>query len=187
MKKKKMDYFAALYNVAKVINATLELEQVLSEMVRCITETMGVKASSLRLLDPRKKKLLLAATFGLSSGYIRKGPVLVGKSGLDRKALKGKSYWIMDAQTDKNFQYGDRAKDEGIRSVLVVPLGIGKKIIGVLRVYTDKIHKFSDQDIQFLEAAASLSTLAIENARLHQNLRTECDLISAYKYRLDDN
>ncbi|MBI4768740.1 MAG: GAF domain-containing protein [Deltaproteobacteria bacterium] len=187
MKKKKLDYFSALYNVAKVINATLELPQVLSEIVRCITETMGVKASSLRLLDPRKKKLLLAATYGLSNEYIRKGPVLVEKSGLDRKALKGKSSWIMDAQTDKNFQYGGRAKEEGIRSVLVVPLGIGKKIIGVMRVYTEKVHEFSDKDIQFLEAVASLSTLAIENARLHQNLRTECDLLSAYKFRLDDN
>jgi len=47
--KKKLDYFEALYNVAKVINATLELPQVLSEIVRCLTETMGVKASSLRL------------------------------------------------------------------------------------------------------------------------------------------
>jgi GAF domain-containing protein len=70
---------------------------------------------------------------------------------------------------------------------LVVPLGIGKKYIGVMRVYTEKVHEFSDQDIQFLEAVASLSTLAIENARLHQNLRTECDLLSAHKYRLDDN
>ncbi|MGA3086595.1 MAG: GAF domain-containing protein [Thermodesulfobacteriota bacterium] len=187
MKKKKLDYFEALYNVAKVINATLELPQVLSEIVRCITETMGVKASSLRLLDPRKKKLLMAATHGLTAGYIRKGPVLVEKSGLDRKALKGKSIWIKDAQTDKNFQYGGRAKEEGIRSVLVVPLGIGKKVIGVMRVYTEKVHEFSDKDIQFLEAVASLSTLAIENARLHQHLRTECDLLSAYKYRLDDN
>jgi transcriptional regulator with GAF, ATPase, and Fis domain len=187
MKKKRLDYFEALYNVAKVINATLELPQVLSEVVHCITETMGVKASSLRLLDPRKKKLLMAATHGLTSGYIRKGPVLVEKSGLDRQALKGKSIWIKDAQTDKNFQYGGRAQEEGIRSVLVVPLGIGKKVIGVLRVYTEKVHEFSDKDIRFLEAVASLSTIAIENARLHQHLRTECDLLSAYKYRLDDN
>lgn len=187
MKGKKMDYFAALYNVARVINASLELPQVLSEIVRCVTENMGVKASSLRLLDPRKKKLLLTATHGLTTGYLRKGPVLVEKSGLDRKALKGQSTWIRDAQTDKNFQYGERAKEEGIKSVLVVPLGIGQKIIGVLRVYTDKVHEFSDKDIKFLEAVASLSTLAIENARLHQNLRTDCDLLTAYKFRLDDN
>jgi signal transduction protein with GAF and PtsI domain len=187
MKGKKMDYFTALYNVAKVINASLELPQVLEEIVRCVTEHMRVKASSLRLLDPRKKKLLLAATHGLTTGYLRKGPVLVAKSGLDQKALKGQSIWIEDAQTDKNFQYGDRAKEEGIKSVLVVPLGVGKKIIGVLRVYTEKTQEFSANDIQFLEAVASLSAIAIENARLHQNLKTDCNLLTAYKFRLDDN
>jgi signal transduction protein with GAF and PtsI domain len=187
MKGKKIDYFSALYNVAKVINASLELPKVLSEIVRCVTDTMGVKASSLRLLDHRKKKLLLAATYGLTSGYIRKGPVVVAKSGLDRKALKGQSIWIEDAQTDTNFQYGERAREEGIKSVLVVPLGIGNQIIGVLRVYTGKIHLFKEKDVQFLEAVASLSAIAIENARLHQNIKTDCDLLTAYKFRLDDN
>jgi GAF domain-containing protein len=38
-----------------------------------------------------------------------------------------------------------------------------------------------------LEALANLSALAIENARLHQNLKTECSLLSEYKFRLDDN
>ena len=109
MKKKKLDYFSALYNVAKVINATLELPQVLSEIVRCLTETMGVKASSLRLLDPRKKKLLLAATHGLSDQYIRKGPVLVEKSGLDRKALKGKtSYKLLSEYKELSKQFWGR-------------------------------------------------------------------------------
>jgi signal transduction protein with GAF and PtsI domain len=187
MKEKKMDYFAALYDVAKVINASLDPSEVLAEIVRCVTENMGVKASSLRLLDSRKKKLLLAANYGLTSGYVRKGPVLVEKSGIDRKALKGETIWIKDAQTDPNFQYRDRAKEEGIKSVLAVPLGIGKNMIGVLRVYTDKAHEFSDKDMQFLEAVASLSAIAIENARLHQNLKTEYALLNAVGFRLDDN
>ena len=69
----------------------------------------------------------------------------------------------------------------------MVPLGVGKKVIGVLRVYTEKTREFSGQEIQFLEAVANLSALAIENARLHQNLKTECSLLSEYKFRLDDN
>ena len=184
---KKMDFFTALYNVARVVNASLDLSQVLEEIVRVVTETMGVKASSLRLLDARKKKLLLAANYGLTAGYVRKGPVLVEKSGLDRKALKGQTILIKDAQTDKNFQYGERARQEGFKSVLVAPLVVGKKIIGVMRVYTARTREFTQMEIQFLEAAANLSAIAIENARLHQNLRMECDLLTAHKYRLDDN
>jgi len=187
MATKKMDYFTALYDVAKVINASLELPEVLDKVVRQVTESLNVKASSLRLLDPKRKRLIMAAAYGLTTGYVRKGPVLVEKSGLDRKALKGETIWISDAQSDKNFQYGQRAKEEGIKSVLVVPLGVGKKVIGVLRVYTEKTREFSGQEIQFLEAVANLSALAIENARLHQNVKMECSLLSEYKFRLDDN
>jgi signal transduction protein with GAF and PtsI domain len=187
MPAKKIDFFTALYTVARVVNASLDLSQVLEKIVRVVTETMGVKASSLRLLDARRKKLLLAANYGLTAGYVRKGPVLVEKSGLDRKALKGQTILIKDAQTDKNFQYGERAREEGIKSVLVAPLAVGKKIIGVMRVYTGKAREFKQKEIQFLEAAANLSAIAIENARLHQDLKTECDLLAAHKYRLDDN
>ena len=77
MATKKMDYFSALYEVAKVINASLELPEVLDKVVRQVTESLNVKASSLRLLDPKRKRLIMAAAYGLTTGYVRKGPVLV--------------------------------------------------------------------------------------------------------------
>jgi len=38
-----------------------------------------------------------------------------------------------------------------------------------------------------MEAAANLSAIALENARMHQHLRQERDLMAELKYRLDDN
>jgi signal transduction protein with GAF and PtsI domain len=187
MKGKEMDYFTALYEVAKVINASLETSRVLNEIVTCVTKAMTVKASSLRLLDAREKKLVMGASRGLSEMYVQKGPILVEESGLDKKALRGKTIYLKDAQTDKNFQYTEKAKAEGIKSVLVVPLMIEKKAIGVLRVYTDKIREFHEKEIHFLEAAANLSAIAIDNARMHQMLQMRCDLMAAHKYRIDDN
>jgi GAF domain-containing protein len=112
---------------------------------------------------------------------------LVEESGLDQKALKGKSVWLKDVQTSKYFQYGARAKVEGIKSVLVVPLLLEKNAIGVLRVYADKIREFKDREIKFLEAVANLSAIALDNARMHKTLQTSCDLMTAHKYRIDDN
>jgi signal transduction protein with GAF and PtsI domain len=187
MNVQEMDYFVALYDVAKVINASLEPSEVLQEVVGCVRETMRVKACSLRLLDSREKKLVMGAACGLSADYLHKGPILVAESGLDRKALKGKTAYLKDAQTDRNFQYGAKAAAEGIRSVLVVPLLLEKKAVGILRVYTDKIREFSDREIRFLEAVANLSAIALDNARLHKTLQTRCDLMTAHKYRIDDN
>ena len=181
------EYFTAFYDLAKVINASLEPERVFSEITRCVAEAMGVKACSLRLLDSRREKLLWAAAYGLSEGYIRKGAVVVKESGLDRKALLGSSVYLGNAQTDADFQYKDQARAEGIKSVLVVPLMLEDRAIGVMRVYTGKVRKFNQQEVKFLESAANLSAIAIENTRLHQRLRTDFDLALEHLHRLDDN
>lgn len=184
---KQRDYFTALYDVARVINASLEPAKVLEKIVQCVIKAVGVKASSIRLLDSRNKTLVLGAAAGLSKRYIGKGPILVEESGLDRKVLKGKTVWIKDAQTDRAFQYGAMAKREGIKSVLVVPLMLEKKVIGVLRVYSDKVRKFDAGELKFLKAVANLSAIALDNARMHETLQMRCDLMTAHKYRIDDN
>jgi len=184
---KNKDYFTALYDVAKVINSSLKPSKVLEEIVSCVTQAMKVKASSIRILESRGKKLIMGGCCGLSTGYIRKGPVVVAESGLDKKALKGETIWLRNAQTDDDFQYSDRAKAEGITSVLVVPLVAEDKATGVLRVYTEEEREFDQDETKFLEAVANLSAIALENARLHQALRRDYDLLVEHKYRLDDN
>jgi len=187
MKKIKKDYFTALYEVARVVNASLKPSQVLEEIVSCVAETMNVKASSLRFLDSRRKNLLMGASRGLSEGYIRKGPVVVEESGLDQKALEGKTIWLQNAQTDENFQYNEKAITEGIKSLLVVTLMVEKKAVGVLRVYSEEERTFEEDEIKFMEAVANLSAIALENARLHQALRQDYDLLIAHQDRIDDN
>jgi GAF domain-containing protein len=187
MNKQKMDYFNALYEVARAINASLDPGRVLEKIVQSVVKAVGVKAGSIRLLDARKKQLFLGAANGLSKNYIRKGPILLEESGLDRKVLRGKAIWIEDVQTDRDFQYGEKAKAEGIKSVLVVPLMLGKKAIGVLRVYSDSVRRFDENELKFLQAAANLSAIALDNARMHETLQTGYDLLVANKYRVDDN
>lgn len=182
-----MDFFTALYNIARVVNASLDTSVILDEITRCVANTMGVKASSIRILDAKKKRLLMGAEYGLSESYIRKGPVLLKESGLDQKAMAGETIWLENAQTDDSFQYKEMARTEGIKSVLVVPLRVGKKTIGVLRVYSEEVRKFTAEEVRFLEAVANLSAIALDNARLYQALKTNYDLLAASKYRIDDN
>jgi GAF domain-containing protein len=62
-----------------------------------------------------------------------------------------------------------------------------ERAIGVLRVYTAEERKFDEDEIKFMEAVANLSAIALENAKLHQALRKDYDLLIAHEYRLDDN
>lgn len=187
VKDKETNYFKSLYDVVRVIHSSLDVKIVLEEIVKSVVKALDVKASSIRLLDSRKRSLIMGASCGLSKGYLKKGQVLVKQSGLDQKVLKGQLIYIKDVQTDPDFQYGAVAKTEGIKSVIVAPMATGQKVIGMLRVYTGRVREFSKQEIQFLEAVANLSALALDNARLHQVLQTDYDLLVAHKYRLDDN
>ncbi|KMY68777.1 diguanylate phosphodiesterase [Desulfocarbo indianensis] len=187
MAAKKKDYFASLYKVAKLINSSLEPEEVLDGIVRGVAEGMGVKACALRLLDAKHDELRMGAYWGLSKGYLRKGKVTLSGSRLDKRALSGEAVYLEDVRSDPNFQYGERAKTEGIVSALVVPLQVNGRAIGVLRVYTARKRDFGKEDIAFLEASANLSAIALDKARLHKALKTDYDLLVADRDRIDDN
>ncbi|HZR38628.1 MAG TPA: GAF domain-containing protein [Ktedonobacteraceae bacterium] len=166
------DYYKALYQAALTISSSLELDQVLQSVVMSITEAMQVKACGLRLLNPNTGQLELSAVYGLSGGYLSKGPVDVVHSPIDSEALCGSPVYIADVRTDQRFQYQEAAKQEGIVSVLCVPLEVRGQAIGVMRVYTDHATTFKEDDVQFLSVLASLAALAIENARLFESLRS---------------
>lgn len=177
-------YYKTLYEVARVINSSLEPADVLAKIAEQVTLAMNAKGCNIRLLDKRKRFLLAGASFGLSKGYLRKGNVEVEKSGIDKEALQGNVVYINNACNDSRFQYPDRARDEGFTSMIVVPLRVEHKIIGVLRVYSADIREFSQDEIDFLTAVANIAGIAIENARLHQALKMEYDLLTAYNYQV---
>jgi signal transduction protein with GAF and PtsI domain len=181
------DFFGALYEALEKIVGSLDHDQVMKNVVESTARAVGSKACSLRLLDHRRKKLLFGYSTGLSEGYIRKGPVLIEESALDREVLGGKTVYIENAQTDKRFQYPEKAKQEGIFSVLVAPLIAGKQTVGVIRIYSGEVRRFDEEEMRFLEAMARLSGLALENARLHQALRGDFETLVADRYRIDEN
>jgi GAF domain-containing protein len=156
-----------LNEVAEKINMSLQPKEVAGLIVEHTAKALGVKACSLGLLDEKGKILALAAASGLGS-YLRKGSVEVEKSLLDKEALKGKVAFIENAQTDFRWPFPEEAKQEGIFSVMVAPLVVKKRRVGVIRIYSDKPHKFSASEQQFLKAIARHASIALENARLYE-------------------
>ncbi len=167
-------FFEALYRIARTVNSSLDIMQILSVVVNHTTEALGVKACSLRLLGPDRRHLFIGAAHGLSASYRAKGPVDLEHSQVDQLALAHRQpIIILDAQNDPRFQYGDQAREEGIVSVVAVPLFVQDQPIGILRVYSGESRTFSAEELALLEAIASLSALAIENGRLYERLKRD--------------
>jgi signal transduction histidine kinase len=160
----------SLYDTARAVTSTLNFTEVLNTIARQATQSMKAKACSIRLIDEERRQLRVGAAYGLSEEYLAKGPVDLEKSLVDRGALRGKAVSVLDVAKDPGFQYPDEAVKEGIRSVLCVPLSVREKPIGVLRLYTGEIHRFSDEETEFLTTLASQAAVAIENARTYQRL-----------------
>jgi signal transduction protein with GAF and PtsI domain len=178
-------HYEIIYEVSRTVNSSLDPGEVLNRIAEQVTRAMDVKGCFIRLLDRSGKILKPAANFGLSERYARKGVVEVAKSGLDREAFAGHVVQIADAASDSRFQYGQEAAEEGLVSVLVAPMFVeGRRPIGVLRVYTGERREFDAEDMGFLQAIANISAIAIENARMHQTLKRQMELINAYDYQV---
>ncbi len=178
------DYFRSLRDIVLAINSSLEQKSVLRKITEEAARTMGCKACTLRLLDRTGHFLLPSAAFGLSESYMRKGSVEVGKSGMDREVLDGNVIHLRDAASDGRFQYPASAKSEGLVSVLSAPLMVGGKAIGLMRVYSAEEKDFTPDEHSFLKAVAAVSALAIDNARLHEELKNNYDLLTKHTYQV---
>ena len=168
-------FWRTLYRVTMEVVSSLDLDVVLDLLVRHVAEAMHAKAASLRLLDDDGQSLLQRVSYGLSEAYRVKGPVDLRHSPLDQETLHQGAVWLEDARTDSRFQYPQSAEQEGIVSILCVPLQLRDQPIGVLRVYSDRVRRFDDEEVEFLQALANLGAVAVENARLHQNLKNDYD------------
>lgn len=177
-------YSEAMRNISRQIASSLDLQTVLTAMLQRTVDELNYKGGIVRLLSPAGQHLQLVAATGLSQAYLSKGLVDVERSGMDRKVLQGELVTIYDVASDSGTQYPQEALREGIRSILSVPLvapdpsdSKGHKVIGVLRVYSSQPHRFSDDEVSFLQTIASMGAIALQNARLHHELARHVELL----------
>lgn len=159
-----------LLQTVRDTSSTLETHVVLEKLVRHAAEALSVTGGSIRLLDPTGEELAMAASYGLSQSYLEKGPVELSQSRLDMEALSGAVVVVGHAAQDPRVQYPRAMAEEGINSILVVPV-VGRQPLGVLRVYSNLPDHFKGEDADFLQAIAHQSAAAIENALTYEALQ----------------
>ena len=180
MKSQEKAYSNSLLEVVKAVNSTLDRQEVLNLLVSNVTQVMGLKASAIRLLDPRKENLELVASHGLSEQYLNKGPVDADKSISD--AMEGKTISVYNVIEDPRAQYPNEAKAEGIASIVSVPMRIKGRIIGVMRLYTPEFREFSEDEINSAEVLAEIGAIAIENAKMYERIKEDYESIMRNLY-----
>jgi signal transduction histidine kinase len=168
--KRKALELASLFSVGQVIVSSLDLSEVLERITQKAVELMEVKLCSLMLLDESGDELSIRAVHGASESYIRKPNLKVADSLLGRVVREKIPLTVEDVRKNPEFKYSRLASEEGLVSLLSVPMIFQKRVVGLLNVYTARPHRFLAEEIELLTALASQSAIAIENARLYESV-----------------
>jgi GAF domain-containing protein len=161
------------FDLAVNLSSSLEVKGILHAMTIDLVKSLGgVSGVSIRLLDETKETLKLVASYGLSETYLDKGPVLAQKS-IPQALRNGKPVIILNAATDRRVQYRAINKEEGIVTILAVPIKTKERVIGVLRLYSKATRHFTAEEIKLVTALAYLGGLAIQNASLYLMCQTD--------------
>jgi GAF domain-containing protein len=171
----------AISKVANLITSGLYLEELLRLIVQVTAEIMNSKISSLMLLDPQKKELVVRATQSISEEYNKKPNIKLGEGIAGVVARDNKAITVLDVREDVGYLNRDIAKKESLVSLASVPLAVKGKVIGVLNCYTSKKHKFIKHELDLLTALANQAALAIENAELDLRARSAEEALTTRK------
>jgi len=155
-----------LHRISQVLGFDLSLSDVLQVIVSVTADLMESKIVSILLYDEATRTLSIAATQSLSPAYRDKPSVLADKS-VSGKALQShQPQVVLDVTDEKNFGFREIAIQEGIVSMLCVPMMIRGQAIGVINSYSQHARVYSEDDTKMLSLVASQAAIAVENARL---------------------
>ena len=156
--------------VNRAIAASDNLEDMAAQLTHLLVGALGIKGSTIFVLNPDNEELEDLGSFGLSINYMNKGPVLIKKS-LDHP-LGGEPVVIPDVTASDRLQYPEDAQKEGIRAIISLPVKLHGKLIGVLRLYHFEKWDISERDLDSLMIFAENIGLALTYIRLLQALKS---------------
>ena len=166
-----IQYFKVFFDASQAILSSASLKEILNLLVRRTVDALDVKAGALLLVDEETGRLKLVSSHQLSRKFRSKGPLRTGKS--IPEVMEGKPVLIKDAFADPRIQYREAMLEEGINTLLSVPVVAKDKVIGVLRLYMAEPRDVSDIEMEFVSALAGMGGLAIANAMIYEKESVE--------------
>jgi putative nucleotidyltransferase with HDIG domain len=167
----KLKAVTSILEISRAVISSMDLNKVLELIVEKANEIMKTSICSIRLLEEDNETLVLRASIGLSDEYISKVKrIKVGDSVAGIVLKEGKPISVYSIKNEPKYIFTEAAAKEGINSLLCVPIVSKEKIIGVITVYKNEVHNFSDDEINLLSTFAAEVAVAIENAKLYENL-----------------
>ena len=177
----------ALGEVGRAVSSTLDLKAVLKTIVSRAVELSGTDGGSIFYFREDIGKFELGETTGLDEEVIekfRRLDIAAGQTGLGEAIASGKPLQVADITKRPSNALRDAAIEAGLRAALIVPLLSAEAPLGALVLQRRQSGEFSQTVISLMQAFADQSAIALENARLFNEIAQksrELEIASQHK------
>ena len=179
----------ATADVLKVISrSTFDLQKVLDTLVASAAQLCRAERGSITL--PKGENYQRVASYGFSSEFkefMDRHPLAIERGNIvGRVVLEGRTIQIDDVEADLEFTFVEATRLGKARTLLGVPLMRQGKPIGVLVLTRSKVEPFSNRNIELFETFADQAVIAMENARLVNELRERTEEVERLNQHLEE-
>ena len=166
------DYLATLHAIGQRISASLDLRGTLDTVIDSVVEATAGERGFIMLWDEAAGELMFS--IGRNLGPEGRDAPQFSRNIVRSVYESGEPMLIGDAQADSRFDRYESVILHSLRSLMCAPLQVKGKRIGV--VYVDNragAGVFSETDLALLCAFADQAAIALENARLYEQLKSQ--------------
>ncbi|MCL6565655.1 MAG: SpoIIE family protein phosphatase [Acidobacteriia bacterium] len=165
------EVLATLVEIGEEINASLDLDEVLSRAAALIKRLIDYEVFAVLLLDERTGELYFRFAIGHRPEVVEHWRIPLGKGIVGTVAQTRQPLRVPDVSREPNYI---NALDT-VRSELAVPLLYKGRVIGVLDIQSSRPDDFTRDQQNILTLLASRISIAIENARLYERARRQAE------------
>jgi NtrC-family two-component system sensor histidine kinase KinB len=157
----------ALYRVSAKLMRTLNVDQLLEEILEVLERAFGYLGCAVLLVDEATGELYVKASRGYPREVVERTRIKIGEEGITGWVAAHKvPLNVPDVAEDLRYLGGVK----GTRSEIAVPMLSGKRVIGVLDAQSPKVNAFNENDLRILSSVAAQASIAIGEARLFEQV-----------------
>jgi len=185
--KRERNELETLYDIARVLNSTLEFDQVLRLVMEQVIRFVNAERGFLALVDATTNELEFTIALDKQGQPIDRSTYRNSRSTVNRVVQTREPILTDDAQADKALKEQESIMAYGIRSIMCAPLVVRDHCIGA--VYVDSrinANLFGPKHREMLLAFCHQAAIAIDNARLFADLTKTIRKVNEDKQYMDN-
>ncbi|UCD93339.1 MAG: SpoIIE family protein phosphatase, partial [Candidatus Zixiibacteriota bacterium] len=152
-----------LYEVSKTLSSTLNIDEVLKQILGSLRKVVGFDAGGVFLVKEAEGDILPAYSEGYEPEHEARLPLKIGQGLVGWVASAGEAVIVPDVAKDDRYV----SAHPETRSEIVAPVKIDGRVLGVLNLESNQPDKYDKNSLELVDAFASHAAISIERAYLH--------------------